>query len=309
MFHITAAVGIDIGIEKIHAVLVEKHNSRLILKSLFSVSYQQNELNTALTDIKKKLIKTTKIPWFLISHQVLGIPFNRVVVKRFMIPKAPNDQAQYAQAGILLAENLGLPLDELLYDYRQVKGFDGIEVFACRRSQIEDKLNALEASGFNLSVIELETAALQRLFSLCLTQKAHFGAALLIHLGTERIQMCIDDGKGGQFQRELPLSVAEANFMDEQDKAGFSLQLVSHILRQYPLAAANLDQNRIKRLWLCGALSNKLDEALLAEKLGWQVNRLDLLASFANSLENLADLDCPIGTWSVAMGLALRDLQ
>ncbi len=309
MFHITAAVGIDIGIKQIHTVLVEKHNDRLILKSLFAVSYKANELKTALTDIKKKLIKTTRLPWFLISHQVLGISFEQIIVKRFIAPKVPNDQAQFAQVGNLLSENLGLPLNELLYDYRQIKDTDNIEVFACRRSQIADKLSALESSGFNLSVVELKTFALQRLFKLYLTQKRHLKAALLIHLGTKRIQMCVDDGQGGQFLRELPLFVADASFVNKQDKAAFSLQLASHILRQYPLAAANLDQKMIKGLWLCGALSKELDETLLEEKLGWQVNQLDPLVGFTYSPTLLANLDRPLSSWSVAIGLALRDLQ
>ncbi len=308
MFHITAAIGIDIGIKKIHTVLLEKHNSCLILKSLISVSYEPSELTTVLVEIKKKLVKATKFPWFLISHQVLGIPFDRIVVKRFNPPKALNDQAEYAQAGILLSESLGLALDELFYDYRQVKDLDGIDVFACRRSQIEDKLNALESSGFDLSVVEPKTFALQRLFNFYLKQKGHFGAALLIHLGIERIQMCIDDGKGGQFLRELPLSAAEYTFKDEQDKADFSLQLVSHILRQYPLAATNLEQKMITGVWLCGAFSSELDETLLQDKLGWQVNQLDPLASLTFAPKLLTNLDCPVSSWSVAIGLALREL-
>ncbi len=307
MFRITAAIGIDISSKYVRAALLEKKGNAFILKSLSSVAYQGADLEKALAHVKKMIIKTTRLPWFLISHQVFSIPLNRVVIKRFFAMREANEQEQFIQAGIQLSESLGLSLEELLYDYRQLKDTDGIEVFACRRSQIEDKLNALKTAGYRLSVIELQTFVLMRLFKHCLNHQSITGPSLLINIDKDHMQMCIYDDEKEQMQQAQPLTLHASHLVYE--KEAITKQLAEYILLQYPLAAPHLNRKKITHIWLSGDNTEHVDVLSLAQKLEWEVRLLNPLVGLSYSPEIMDDLNEPLGAWSVAIGLALREIQ
>lgn len=308
MFRISAAVGIDISHKHVRVAFIEKRADSITLKSLISIASNGAALETVMARIKKELAKASKLPWFFVSHQILGVSQSSVAVKRFPALKEPNDQEQYIQAGLQLSDSLGLSLDELLYDYRPVDETNGIEVFACRRSQIESTLNALETTGFRLTAIEIQTFALMRLFQQFLIYQSVVGASLLVDVGLERVHLCIHDGHQGQFYRELPLPLEGHYPSTAQEKHQFTEQLADGILRHYQLSGLNLTHDKIKNLWLSGESAKMIDPLLLEQKLNWNVAMFNPLTGLSYSPALIDELYDPVGAWATAIGLALRDI-
>ncbi len=308
MFRISAAIGIDISSSQVRAALIEKRGGSSILQSLISIPFNGAALETILARLKKELNKTTKLPWFMISHQILSIPQSSVAVRRFSALPEKNDTEQFTEVGLQLSESLSLSIDEMLYDYRYVDDEKTIEAFACRRSQIEPTLNALETTGYKLSVIELQSQALMRLFQQHLAYQIVNGTSLLIDIGSERVQLCFDDGQGQHLTREIPLP-SETDGQLTNDKHLFTERLAEGVTRQYQLTGTSFSDRPVQQVFLSGEGTKLLDILLLEQKLNWDVHAINPLSglSYSDSLfDNLFDT---ANAWSTAIGLALREMQ
>ncbi len=308
MFRISAAIGIDISSSQVRAALIEKRGGSSILQSLICIPFNGAALETILARLKKELNNTTKLPWFMISHQILSVPQSSVAVKRFSALSEKNDTEQFMEIGIQLSESLGLPIDEMLYDYRFVDDDKTVEAFACRRSHIEPTLNALETTGYKLSVIELQSQALMRLFQQHLAYQSVNGASLLIDIGSDRVQLCFDDGQGQYLTREIPMP-SEVNGQSTKDKHLFTERLAEDVIRQHQLIGTSFSDRPIRQVFLSGEGTKLLDLLLLEQKLNWDVQAINPLSglSYSDSLfDNLFDT---ANAWSTAIGLALREMQ
>lgn len=307
MFPLKTTVGIDIGSNIVRAALIQKRGKSLRLYALISEPIQEEGLEDALLKLKKKIKRAHKLPRFWFTHFVMGVAQSNVAIKRFSSTPDPHEQEQYLQVGLQLAESLGLPIDELLYDYRALADADGVEVYACRRAVINDALAALTGAGYRLSVIELQTHALLRLYQQQRTKSSAVECSLMVDVGSERVQICADDGKSGQFFHELPLTFNSKVASTEEAVRAFTEQLIDIIQRQYQFVATSLKGAYVNRIWLSGENLKYLDMFLLKEKLQWQVQTLNPLQGLIypqELIENLPDL---ASAWSIAVGLALRD--
>lgn len=301
-------MGIDISAKTVRAALIQKKGNAMQLLALVSEPIIDDALNHALLELKIKLNKACKLPWYFVSHQVMGVAQSNVALKRFCILPNTHEQEQYIQIGLQLAESLGLPVDDLLYDYCPLPQSEGVEVYACRRSVVDKSLVSLSDAGYQLSVIELQTHALIRLYHRQLKQKKCSESALILDLGYERLQICAGDDKSILFFRELPLSFDIQNESPTKARLTYNEQLVDIIQRQYQVAVTSLTGLQINCLWLSGENAQNVDILLLKERLQWDVKTLNPLQGFNYSSEFIDDLPEPACAWSIAMGLALREV-
>lgn len=307
MFCLKAAIGIDIGATNVRAALIQKRGKSKQLKALVSEPIQGISLEEALIKIKKKINKEYKLPWYCIRQQVLGVAQSNVAIKRFASLPDVHEQEQYIQVGLQLAESLGLPIDELLYDFRSLPQNEGIEVYACRRAVLDESLTALSCVGYKLSVIELQTHALMRLYQQQITHLSTIECSLMLDVGGERVQICAGDGASGQFFRELPLPLEMGGSNESEIRRVFTEQLVEIIQRQYQVAATSLTGAYINRVWLSGENEKYLDTLLLEERLKWDVQTLNPLQGLNYAPELIENLTEPASAWSIAIGLALGE--
>ena len=307
MFRLSAAIGIDIGTTSVRVALIQKRGRTTQLKALICESTQGRTLEDTLINIKKKLKKEHKLLWFFIQHQVFGIPQSNVAVKRLAVGLDVHEQEKYTQVGLQLAESLGLPIDELLYDFRPLPENNGVEVYVCRRAVIENSLNALALAGYHLSVIELQTHALMRLYKQQMTHCARIESSLMLDVGSERVQICAGDGRSGQFFRELPLPLKTQSISEPEVVSIFTGQLIEIIQRQYQVAATSVAGAHINRIWLSGENAKYVDTLLLEKRLGWEVKTLNPLHRLTCSPHLIENLSESASAWSIAIGLALGE--
>ncbi|WP_407331604.1 type IV pilus biogenesis protein PilM [Enterovibrio sp. 27052020O] len=309
MFGVTTTVGIDIGTSTVRAALLQQGSKSVTLKKLLIAPYEAETLEAVLKGLKKQIGKACLMPWHRPKHQIMGIPQSSVAVKRFPPLSDLPDHEQFVQVGLQLSESLGLPLDELLYDYYALEDKSATEVYACRKSMLNETLNGLENAGFELSVIELHTQALMRLYRVQSGQQLAQGLGLLVDVGRERLQICMGDEKTGQFYRELPTpalpSLSDAKLAREH----FTEQLADVIKRHYQLAATQLSGTEVSHVWLSGECAKNVDIFLLETYLSWPTQALNPLQGLSYSPHFIEQLNEPVSAWSTAIGLALRGVS
>ncbi|WP_115659291.1 type IV pilus biogenesis protein PilM [Grimontia hollisae] len=308
MFGSTSAMGIDVGTQCVRAAMIQKRGKTLRLQALVVAPRHSMSLEEALNTVKKQLRKACRAPWQWPVRQIMGVAQSNVATKRFPTSPDITENEQYVQVGLQLSESLGLPMDDLLYDYRPLPGNDGVEAYACRKPMLKEILSALDAVGYKLTVIELQTHALMRLYNQHQRFQPDNGLSLMVDVGTERLQICLDDNKGGHFYREIPVPV-DVDEHGDGDRTPYTQQLAETVQRQYQLAATQLQGARISTVWLSGDRAKKLDVFALEEALGWKVRALNPLQGLSYSPSLVEGLDEPAAAWSTSIGLALRGVM
>ncbi|OEE68838.1 pilus assembly protein PilM [Enterovibrio norvegicus FF-33] len=309
MFGVTTTVGIDIGTSAVRAALLQQGSKSVALKTLLVVPYEVETLEAVLRGLKKQISKACSMPWHWPKHQIMGVPQSSVAVKRFPPLADVPDHEQFVQVGLQLSESLGLPIDELLYDYHVLDDKSATEVYACRKSMLNETLNGLESAGFELSVIELHTQALMRLYREQSGHQLMQGIGLLVDVGSERLQICMGDGQSGQFYRELPAPVLSGASDAKLARQHFTEQLADVIKRHYQLAATQLSGAEVSHVWLSGESAKSVDISLLETCLSWPTQALNPLQGLVYSPNIIEQLNEPVSAWSTAIGLALRGVS
>ncbi|CZF84552.1 Competence protein A [Grimontia celer] len=308
MFAGKTAMGIDVGAHSVRAAIIQKRGKALKLQALV-VAPRQSSLDDSLKSVKKQLRKACGVPWNWPQAQIMGVPQSNVAMKRFPAALDIPEHEQYVQVGLQLSESLGLPMDELLYDFRPLPENDGVEVYACRKPMLKDTLSGLKSAGFSLSVIELQTHALMRLYKQHMTSRPDAGASLMVDVGTERLQICLGDASDGKFYRELPVPFEQTDAGAEELRALYTQQLAETIQRQYQLASTQLQGIKVSTVWLSGDGAKKIDIFKLEAALGWRVRALNPLQGLSYSPKLVDGLNESAAAWSTSIGLALRGVM
>ncbi|WP_163392048.1 type IV pilus biogenesis protein PilM [Enterovibrio norvegicus] len=309
MFGQTTALGIEFGTHAVRAALIQKHGDAYRVNALVSEKYGGNSLTDALRLLKKRLRKNIKAPWQWPSQQVLGVPQSKVVLKRIAVPTDLPENEQFIQVGMMLAESLGLPMDELLYDYRVLPNGEGVEVYACRKVTLKDSLDALSEAGFHLSVIELQAHALMRLHQHHSEKGEATGTELFVDISHERMQICLGDNLSDPFFRELPLPNESLGADSLLGRNRYAETLADTIQRQYQLAATQFPGKHVSNLMLSGEGLSDVDALHLEAHLSWHVETFNPLMTMSLTQKLVEGLDEPTSTWTTAIGLALRGMD
>ncbi|WP_028025897.1 type IV pilus biogenesis protein PilM [Enterovibrio calviensis] len=309
MFGVTTTVGIDIGTNTVRAALLQQGNQSVTLKTLLVAPYDADTLDSVLKSVKKRIAKACSLPWHWPKHQIMGVPQSSIAVKRFPVLKDAPEHEQFVQVGLQLSESLGLPFDELLYDYHTLADKSATEVYACRKSMLNDTLAGLAQAGFSLSVIELHTQALTRLYREQSDIQLVPGIGLLVDVGLERLQICMGGEQSGPFYRELPAPMLTQSSQPSTDRHMYTEQLADIIKRHYQLAATQLSGAEVSHVWLSGECAKHVDILQLESLLSWPTQALNPLRGLTYSPDLIETLNEPVSAWSTAIGLALRGVN
>ncbi|MDD1782117.1 pilus assembly protein PilM [Enterovibrio sp. ZSDZ35] len=309
MFRGKWAIGLDIGNHSVRAALLESRSSGIVVRDLCSVRLEHASLGEALKSLRKKFSVSKASLRFATKSQVMGIAQSSVAIKRLPASQNVSEQEQYMQIGLQLSESLGLAMDDLLYDYRNLPSGEGIEVFACRKSVLEPTFDALAASGFRLSVVELESHALLRLYGRQQGTLSSFNHALMADINTERLQLCFGVNEKEPIMRDLPLPISIGLNGDGGEKAYFTEQIADTIRRQCQLVRTQFAEDQVTTLWLSGEGNSLIDKEQLEGLLGWDVQMLNPIKDLICQNSVISKMQEPASYWSTAVGLALRGMD
>lgn len=302
-------MGIDVGTKTVRAAMIQRRGKALKLQALVAAPRGNGSLDDALKSVKKQLRKACKAPWQWPKHQIMGVPQSNVAVKRFPASLDIPEHEQYVQVGLQLSESLGISMDELLYDYRALPETEGVEVYACRKPLIADTLKGLSENGYKLSVIELQTHALMRLYSQHSASRHSGEVSMMIDIGAERLQICLGNGEGGQFYRELAAPFDGMELVTDEARERYTETLADTVQRQYQLAATQVQGAPVSSVWLSGDSAGKIDIFQLEKLLNWRVRALNPLQGLSYSPKLIDKLSESTAAWSTSIGLALRGVE
>lgn len=309
MFGSTTAVGIDIGEKTVRAAMLQRKGKTLEVKSLLCEPYEADTLEVTLSYLKKQLRAAVKLPWHWPKHQVLGVPQSHVAIKRLPLDTSIPEHEQFVQIGLQLSESLGLPLNDLLYDYHALPDNNSAEVYACRKPLLEKTLKGLSSSGYQLSVIELQTHALMRLYRFCASVQRGSLATMLLDVGEERTQLCVGKGAQALFYRELPTPFGAMASEDPESQSTNTAALVELVQRQYQLAAPQLHGAGLSGVWLSGSAASLVDIKQFEKQISWPAYMLNPLNGLSLSSSLPMTASDSVAAWSTSIGLALRGMD
>ncbi|MGL5336276.1 MAG: type IV pilus biogenesis protein PilM [Enterovibrio sp.] len=294
-------LGIDIDSTCARIALLERKGKKICVLNLIKQERENLPLAEILQKAKISLKKSLPFPYTLPRQQAMAIAQRHVITK--LITPAANISAneQHMYIGMQVAQNLGLPLDELFYDYSQPDTPEQkITVFACKKISIKASLTALEQAKFDLSVLELQQNSLLRLCKRTIDKDEK---ALLIDISRDHAQLLLIEPQ----QKSNEIFFREISLPNEQqadDPLTFTDQLADEILNQYQKLKALKPSLHIDSLWVSGSNIKRLDKELLQDSVNWSVHLLNPLQSL-NTTHLPPDIE-PM-EWATAIGLALRE--
>ncbi|MFD2177009.1 type IV pilus biogenesis protein PilM [Veronia pacifica] len=307
MFGKKAAIGIEIASNRARLAVIQKKGDKYQVKKIRSVAY-----NSARPEVGIKALQQSVKRYlgaFGIDNQVLSVREGDVIFKRLPLVDADTEDESHAQICLKLADSLGVPLEELLFDYQIRKDQGAVEAFACRKSALEKKINALTRTGFSLSVLDLKPYALMRLYQYQSEKDSPLALPMLIDVGYSKTQLCFYQPHLHLFHREIAFSTASAINSDGTVKDEIlTHSLANEIQRQYQLAGSQLAVDSVGEIWLSGPVGHLVNCDLLSSLLNKQVDVFNPFAGFEIKDSVLSSEEESMGAFATPLGLAMRGL-
>lgn len=295
-------LGIDIDDSCARVALLERKGKKISVLNLIKQERNDLPLAEVLQEIKSSLKKSLPFPYTLPKVQAMAIAQRHVITKLIAPAANISDHEQHVYMGMQLAENLGLPLGELLYDYSDPSTPEQkITVYACKKLMMSESLTALEQAKFHLSVLELQQSSLLRIYKRTIDDNDE--KALLINISNNYAQLLlVEPGEKSEqvFFREISLPSAP----QADDTSAFTELLVEDILHQYQKIKALKPSLHVGSLWVSGSNLKRLDKEMLQQSVKWNVHLFNPLQSFdtAHLPSGIEPME-----WATAIGLALRE--
>jgi len=279
-----------------------------------------------------------------VTKAAAAVPGSAVITKMLRMPADMNDNAMEAQISLEADQYIPYPLDEVALDFEVVDVAedepDQVEVMlvACRRDNVDSRVEALEIGGLEPKVMDVEAYAVERSFELMAPQIGvdENTVVAIVDIGASMTSLSvIVDGEtvytrdqvfGGrqlteEIQRRYGLSAEEAGLAKKQ--GGLSDDYDSEVLAPFKEAAIQ-QVSRSLQFFFSASQYSAVDTILLAcgvaamQGLAEMVEeRLGVNTVVANPFANMAiasgvdamrlSNDAP--AMLVACGLALRSFD
>ncbi|OAN17057.1 pilus assembly protein PilM [Photobacterium jeanii] len=342
MFQSPFSVGIDIGHHSVKAVALAQKKEGLELAAFSEVALppmvinEQHNVNSdhllsAMRQIKKQLPRGAR-------QVALGLPDSAVISKIIQLDTNLNtDEIEFAVAQAL-ASSSPFPVDDLRLDYFAVEGSNAAvstatmpyQVFAARKSAIDERVAVLDKSGFSPKVMELQTHALLWLAKHFYETERLEGAYGVVDIGKHHTEFCVDPPDTLAFHREIAFgsdSVASSSALgasnfdaspavfgsvsenSSTDVEQFTQQLADHLRRQIQLYHSTHPRYQLTGLWLCGGCQSLVVEELLERMLNLDIRWLNPFLRIATSNKVVLEPQRQYHQFGVATGLALRGVH
>jgi type IV pilus assembly protein PilM len=163
-------VGIDIGSSAIKAVAIDTQSKPPCIAG-YAIEPQPTPRGEQTTDrcplsqaIQAAVARTTKRPGVIAA----AIPASVVLTRELSLPSRLDTAAIAARVQLAVHDELHQPTDALRYDFRPIdrinpsKANTPIQLLACRRDEIEQRLSLLKTAKLSCDVIDIDAHAIAR---------------------------------------------------------------------------------------------------------------------------------------------------
>lgn len=167
-------VGVDIGSSSVKLVVLSKHGSLIGLDAYAIVSLPP----TAVVDgniqevqsVTEAIERAIKICGIKQGHAVAAVPSSAVIIKRMELSRAFSEVELEDQVKVEADQFIPYPLDEVALDFeilgesRTHPGLNDLLLVACRREDVDQREDAINAAGLKCDIVDVDTYAVERVF-------------------------------------------------------------------------------------------------------------------------------------------------
>lgn len=298
MMRSSAVLGIDIGRDIIHAIVVRAHRQGIQVAGHHRVPYRAtDDLCVPLTEIKKRLLAC--LPWYQRLHisVVVGVDEEAVITKQMTAPLIDDEIEQEALIGQKLSAALNMDMDTLYYDFAVMSGVTVqpgqvcYQVVACRRHALTPALDALKRVGLSPTVADINSQALVGVYQALrpVAQANHWPLWLHYHSGLLTAIRLYPDGQVYQHRCRL----GEGERYEHRESVANTL-VQQHFDQACHRAREHNRLLPLSTVWISGAWPATLASEHLT------IMRFNPVAMLDQTAPNISD------DASIALGLALR---
>ncbi|WP_415904970.1 type IV pilus assembly protein PilM [Neptuniibacter sp. QD48_55] len=169
-------VGLDVGSSSVKLVALSKNGGGYTLESYAVVSLPP----TAVIDgniqdigqVAETIEKAVKVAGGKLSSAIAAVPASAVITKRIEMSNAFTEFELEEQIKVEADQFIPYPLDEVALDFEvlgPVKNNDSLQqvlLVACRKTDVEQREDAISNSGLQCSIVDVDTFAVERAFPL-----------------------------------------------------------------------------------------------------------------------------------------------
>ncbi|QEQ98286.1 type IV pilus assembly protein PilM [Neptunomonas concharum] len=340
-------VGVDIGSSSVKLVALSRHGSTIGLDAYATVSLPP----TAVVDgsvqevqpVAEAISRAAKICGLKQALAVAAVPSSAVIIKRMELSKAFTNIELEDQVKVEADQFIPYPLDEVALDFEVIGAsrahpdLNELLLVACRRDDVDQREDAINAAGLKCQIVDVDTYAMERVFPVLLTEQhsseemiaiVDVGAATLT-LNVLRDQKIIYNREQSFGGNDLTTSIHHQFGMsvDEVEQAlrlgeisqevqeamvqPFRFTIAQQVSRALQFFYSSGVQHQLTRIYVCGgatAIDGLVD--ILTEELGVPVSLANPFAQMdIGSRVNRERLLKDTPSLVKACGLALRSFD
>ena len=174
-------VGVDIGSSSVKLVALSRHGSTIGLDAYATVSLPP----TAVVDgsvqevqpVAEAISRAAKICGLKQALAVAAVPSSAVIIKRMELSKAFTNIELEDQVKVEADQFIPYPLDEVALDFEVIGAsrahpdLNELLLVACRRDDVDQREDAINAAGLKCQIVDVDTYAMERVFPVLLTEQ------------------------------------------------------------------------------------------------------------------------------------------
>ncbi len=247
-----SVAGLDVGSSSVKVVELDGKISKLNLVSLgfenlpddTVVDGQIMELN-AVSEVIQNVCSDHKIK---ANQVVTGVSGHSVIIKNIVLPSMTHEELEES-IDWHAEEHIPYDLSEVSLDYHITSEDDestNVMIAACKRERLDNIKQAIQLSGKNPVVIDVDTFALQNCYEVNYQPEAS-QVVTLLNIGASTMNVNIVQGTHSLFTRDI--TVGGSQFTDILQKSlGYSFQQAEAVKRGVADAMEGVEEKSIEPL-------------------------------------------------------------
>ena len=231
-------VGVDIGSSSVKLVALSRHGSSIGLDAYAIVALPPSavvdgnvqELNV----VSEAIERGVKICGIRQASTIAAVPSSSVIIKKIELSQSFTELELEEQVKVEADQFIPYPLDEVALDFEIVgpaasnPDLNEILLVACRREDVDQREDAINAAGLKCEIMDVDTYAVERVFPMLINE----------NLKSEDMVAIVDVGAA-----TLTLNVVkEGKIIYNREQSFGGNDLTTSIHHQYGMAVDEVEQ-------------------------------------------------------------------
>ena len=167
-------VGLDVGSSSVKLVALSKSGSDFTLEAYAVVSLPPTAVIDGniqdVAEVSETIEKAVKVAGGKMSSAIAAVPASAVITKRIEMSNAFTEFELEDQIKVEADQFIPYPLDEVALDFEVLgpvknnENLNTVLLVACRKTDVEQREDAINSAGLQCSVVDVDTYAVERAF-------------------------------------------------------------------------------------------------------------------------------------------------